>query len=1549
MCFSQEKLEALKLPDGISAAELAALLSQFEYDRRTVCNTVVSALRPLLNRLAEEPKEGWLPALYAALLHGLFPDPNYTPQAPAIQDALVTLTTLLEALFTAEDAPFDPLTDRIAFDEALLETSRVQKEYQLFQAAIQNTHFVTMMRIGRELLPFDPASHTIGVHNIATHTAIIAKTAGLPVDVPLVSAAALCHDIGKFACRGADAKRIPYLHYYYTWQWLSSRGMDHIAHISANHSTWDLEFENLPIESLLLIYSDFRVRGTWENGRETVRIYSLADAYEMILSKLCDVTPEKQRRYETAYSKLHDFERFLHSCGVGTELHCDAPEATQETNNALLSSEEALNALRNMTFDHNARLMHTISTDSSFDQLLEQARAEKNTYRIRTYLQLFDEYHPYMSSANKRKLLSFLYELFMYPEGDVRRVAGNIMGRVLANSGPKYRKELPYAAPKSATAPTMLSLLDESVSLWDNYVELCLHPDHKIAAKHALRISNSLKAVCETLFAESEPQAAAQLVQPLLRRLPLVPETDCFVLLDALCHVPPTAVSEEDFLTAAPYFQHMLDSGTPRWQLIALRCIAHLRSRVPDSFLLSSAQPLPDDVQSVVYLRHKLWGSAPLQLSEQDASLIYLSNLKNAVHWSVKNAQIDMLCDDISQHMGNAFHTAMHLSNLLSVSEHLPVREHAGKALLSIAGCLTIDQRNEIAVDLMRELENGQEQIARFIPSYLGRLLSTLPEKELWEAIDFLETLLRSGTVRPAGPVLRTLGSLVAALPDSDSLIDYCLGLLMTGVAHYEPSIHRSALSVLCHDVIANNTLPVKLRCRCFTRICKKLFLLLSEPSRGKLIFFNRAAMLNHLYRFVIQYEVERGSFNFPVPKPVAFFPGSFDPFSAGHKRIVQEIRTRGFEVYLAVDEFSWSKRTLAKLLRRKIVNMSVADQWDTYVFPDHIPINIAIPEDLANLRNCFPCRQIYLVTGSDVIQNASAYRTNAVGCAAEFDHIIVHRPTSNNPDFIASKHIQGNVIEISLPPQLEAISSTYIRESIDKNLDISMLVDPIVQAYIYEYGLYLRSPQLKNVLSPQELYFRQLHGNEPAPPELFEFLRSTASPIAVALCARSNERFVGWACGHTVAISALYDELHSIEAASAVRRHTAGRLLMIDRFYCEAGAPKETPRLLLNELLARSLQDDHTYALCRCTDENTVLHDILLQLGFIPVDGTEALYYVDMRAPMILIQDVLLCIKKPYHEATSVVDSVKRARPRLRSALTQLYPGKLLLCFDAEMLNQSLMFMVQQLGGVTGMKDGEKHLGSFMCVPYGKILSDEIVPNTVTKTLHVDKTFAPDGSSFTVPEYPGYDSLQNQVRTIKAFRRPVILVDDLLHKGYRINKLNPIFEKEHLEIGRIVVGILSARGRDLMQMQHRSVDCEYFIPNLHYWVTESSLYPFLGGDSIGDRNTHGRMLPSINLILPYYYPRHFVGTTDTAIRHLSRTVLENALSILRTLEAEHQRSFNTALTLQRLGEALYRPRLPDRGNYIKYDFSLSASVYLEDDLLQLDRIRMRGGAINGI
>ena len=66
------------------------------------------------------------------------------------------------------------------------------------------------------------------------------------------------------------------------------------------------------------------------------------------------------------------------------------------------------------------------------------------------------------------------------------------------------------------------------------------------------------------------------------------------------------------------------------------------------------------------------------------------------------------------------------------------------------------------------------------------------------------------------------------------------------------------------------------------------------------------------------------------------------------------------------------------------------------------------------------------------------------------------------------------------------------------------------------------------------------------------------------------------------------------------------------------------------------------------------------------------------------------------------------------------------------------------------------------------------MVPNTVTKTLHTDKVYEPDLKSYTIEPFPFYSPLESQIKMIKSFERPVILVDDLVHKADRLQVLAP-------------------------------------------------------------------------------------------------------------------------------------------------------------------------------
>ena len=131
-----------------------------------------------------------------------------------------------------------------------------------------------------------------------------------------------------------------------------------------------------------------------------------------------------------------------------------------------------------------------------------------------------------------------------------------------------------------------------------------------------------------------------------------------------------------------------------------------------------------------------------------------------------------------------------------------------------------------------------------------------------------------------------------------------------------------------------------------------------------------------------------------------------------------------------------------------------------------------------------------------------------------------------------------------------------------------------------------------------------------------------------------------------------------------------------------------------------------------------------------------------------------------------------------------------------------------------------------------------------------------------------------------------------------------------------------------------------YYLPNLRLRFVESTLYPFIGGDTI-QRETplSGGLQPSVNRIYPYASPDiPNSAFSDTAYR-FSRCCLENARDILLVLEAEYRALFARNLTLSRLSEAIILPLCPDKGSCMAYDLSRAASVYLENDLQMLTRM----------
>ena len=1531
---------------------------------RLRCADVLALCRPELETLCPgEPSEGWLAYAYDYARRLLYPEKtDAEPFAPGA----VFLLSVLQVLFAAEAEllPHDPAWtfDFLTDDE--LAGSPCAPSYQRFLRLWRREFVYELMRLGLEVTPYRTLEHIAGVHHIAVTAARALRKSGVAVDVALVSGAAAGHDLGKFGCRPGE--RVPYLHYFYTDQWFRRRRMTDIGHVAANHSVWDLEPDYLSVEALLLIYADFRVKQLHDaQGREITRISTLAQAFQVILDKLDDVDGEKQKRYTRVYARLEDFEQYMVSRGVDVTMSGGDTPPLPEKHTALMTDDEALRALTLRCVGHNMELMHRLTDQRSFARLLEEARGETDWRRLRAYLAVMESYSLYLHIPQKVQTLTFLYELLMHREGDIRRQAAALLGEIIAGFHAGYAKERP-----ADIRPDPRAITD--VDQWRLYLDKILYPDHKLMPQHRRWIGYTLKFAVGSLLSHC-PGREERFLAPVFayyRRPEDLDDYTAFQLLDTAAALPDTAYTASRARQMTDFAAALSLRKDLTIRMAAVLLLDRLARLYPeDGRALEAVTAVPDgDSGTLRYLKQDVLSQgAPLLLPEDVVSEIFLDNLKTATPWITKQGNLRLLTDFARSGKSPALHIATHLSNLIKVSDRVTVRHSAGNALLALAPRLTADQRNEVAVELCRGLELGQQEFTKYIPDYLGRFALWLPPAELDEVLDDLWVNLSASDSRVAASVLDTVGIIYETYdtyrtryPEEDEAYrrrrQRLLGMLMRGLYGIDAAVRQEALYVLGRRVFGSAELGDHEKCRAFVLTERKLLAAYDEEPDEGLTFYYRAAMLGRLYRFMTEEQLFREGFDFGPPRPLAFFPGTFDPFTLSHKGIVRAIRDAGFEVLLAIDEFSWSKRTQPYRIRRRIAAMSVANEFHVHIFPENFPVNIANPENLRQLRQAFPGRSVSIVVGSDVVAHASSYHKPPTADSIHtFDHVVFRRtePDAEPADYSC---ITGHVVELTLPPQLEEISSTRIREAVDANRDVSNLIDPMAQEFIYRQGLYLREPQDKPVLRTEDLLFVSCPGPEERTESLLQEIFGASAAVMrrrleecgdqlMLLCDGVSGDVLGAASYRCLDSQHLFARLNDPALSGIVRQNAGGRTLLLSGLFVPKGERQlDLGQLLLTEVLTTALSREYTYALY-CPLEGAVsgYGRQLAQLqGFVPAQHREGydVLGVDMRRPIVLSRNVDTAIKAPLGTSPRVAEAIASAHRRLQAALTKLQPGSLVLSLSAGVIYHRLLQRITARNGVPAEPVTPRVLGPDICVPYGKILRGVAVPNTVTKTLRTDKVYEADLSAYSIEAYPDYSPLPDQVRTIRAFDRPVILVDDMLHDGKRIRRLAPLLEETHTPVDQVLVGYLTGVGRDLMEQLGYPVDGIYYLPNLRMRFVESTLYPFIGGDTV--RRTErlpGGLQPSVNRILPYAAPE-FAPMDGRTAWELSLCCLENARDILLALETEFRSLYARNLTLNRLGEAVVLPLCPDKGGCITYDVSRAASACLEGDIELLKRMR---------
>lgn len=1548
-----------------SASEAAScLLDAADADGRIPADTIADVWSRYFYMPDKRPADGWLSHTYFYIRNAIFPHLPGPADSAEFDEARGQLLRFMRAVYAYERrcCSFDPIRNMELIPDSEIREKGFTREYLRMKKLAHDNFIYEFMRIGSEITPFNTLGHVGGVHYIAMHAARQLYAAGVPVDLGLVSAAAATHDIGKYGCRKHEERRVPYLHYYYTDYCLGRSGLRGIAHIAANHSVWDLEIENLSIESLLLIYADFRSKSERVDGREVIHFYSLKESFDVILGKLDNVDEAKRDRYTKVYSKLKDFEDYMRehgvdpyipdraACGV-PDYQRDYPEHTEYVKKeaVLLTGREVVDQIRFRSIEHNIQMMKRFGDPQQFGSLLEDARSETDWKILRTYIDILQRYSTYMSDDQKSMTLRFLYDQLAHSESDIREQTATAMGFIVAKYREEYKKELPEDIP----AP------DDNVSnlsMFSQYIELLLHPDHKYTEIHRKWITNATDFFVREVVRSCRPSCRHKYFDILSGYYTddTSDEEMQVVLLYTALKAGPELCTESFAAKVCSYAKSLIGGGSKDVDLAGIDVLRNYGEITEKEY---------------ENRRRAILGLGEGPLNDEQLSALFLDDLKSHVSWIVKLANISVMLSEDVRHGdgGRLLHIATHFANLVKVSETVNVRRKAGEALLALVPELPMDQRNELMVELSNGLEIEDYQFAGIIPDYLGAMILYLRPDELDEVIDEFGRMINSGSDRIASAALSTL---TVALENYSSY-EYrnsdaasrdrrmrILGLILKGCSYYRKAISRESFRLIGSGLFASTKLSDSEKWDIGIHSFRRILMLLPDQADGdELAFCNNAGMLNSVYRFVAEYEHTHHELSFPDARPAAFFPGTFDPFSLGHKAIATTIRDMGLDVYLAIDEFSWSKKTLPHLLRKKIARMSVADEEGIYLFPDNIPVNIANPEDLAVLRGCFAGRDLYLAMGSDVVMNASAYRAEPQeNSVHSFDHIVFEREAMKLDGEGVSYPVTGKVLNLTLQKYYEDISSTRIRENIDLGRDISSLIDPVAQAFIYENNYYTREPAYKHVLQARDI---SIHSYEPGEKSLvmdfadpatednarMQALRDyfSRSDVRKVIIESADSSLYAAAGARRVRTSDLLKEFGDIRAASYIRSHCGGETAVIGAFYVSGDKSVSYIRqILLTELLTTLMAKDYTYAVFNPVSGDAVdplAVRTMIRQGFVNIseDPDRPLYAVDMKNPVVIFRDAETVIKDPLNKNPRVQRAIDKAHDNLLEAFRSIYPGKLLVSFNTSAVYSKIVDLVADANGVSIRPDPLRRRGPYMSVPFGKALSDVVVPNTVTKALRTEKYYTKDLREFSIRESRGYQPIEDQVKTLKSFRRPVILVDDLLHSGQRMNKIDTVLRGQNVEVKKVIVGLLTGNALDDMLIRGRETDSAYFIPSISMWINERDCYPFIGGDCIDSPDADEDA--SINMILPYTGISFAAGTGLADVYRYSVTCLENAQLILRTLEQEYQKTFEKKLTLSRLGAVITKPRLPLLGTGLMHDDHVAPSTYIENELLKIKRL----------
>jgi len=1229
-------------------------------------------------------------------------------------------------------------------------------------------------------------------------------------------------------------------------------------------------------------------------------------------------------------------------------------EGTERPDTVVLAAgRDLLTAGRLFTTAHNLKVMEQLRDLPALRALLEEARSFEGWRDLRTYVGVLGEYSPALAMEQKDLALNFFFELLSHRDDDIRYHAANRIGDILALGEDFWRKDLPDGVvPDSGRwvldqVERVLKLLDLAGSEPQDDMgptEMVIYGVPVILRRLVRRADEDLRRQVLDLMVERLSARASD-------RRPLVGLYVCEAF-DLLLPFFSAAVRLHLVEVAQAWAHHEAENTRlMSWRLLLglareSGADAEVVERVRYYTELLGRRMVPGVLVAELALMAELADACGLaRLAERCRELlewnrnpvqeVMLRNLKSRVGWVEKKVNCDFLVDtalarhrdgiDPEAHRANE--VAVHLANLLKVSRVEGTRFHAGRSLLRLLGVLTVTQRNDLMVELIRSLQLDVEAVARYIPRFLGAVLASLPDQELFEALDDMENNVRKGagslqrlllqTVvwlvvhgseeRLAGPVLRRLaGILLGAMVETRPVTVHDafaqLGLLLERLSRPEHSDGR---------------LP-----RLLELITAKLLTLVVQRPGDRVRFFLIASALNHLDRALLRH---RSRVRFPAAPSVAFIPGTFDPFTRAHGELVERVLSSVDQVLVQVDDYSWNKHTQPRPLRKEMAWMALGPVPEAFPAPFDPPVNLANASSLKGLAKKLGRRELTLVVGSDVLEGASAYRDPS-GHIWDYSHLIIVRAVEGASRAWEEKlgWFRARVQVAGIPPRSQSISSTTLRNALDRREDLETLCDPLVARTLQERQLYLNYPPKKAPVPLPEFRLEVLRGARPELAGLKDIVaiegvermaRSTrAHREHLVLEVRDSHEPLAALTWTEVAASTLPVVLEDPVLAHVPEGALLGRGALVDILSVRIDAgDRDTLTALFGRALSRWLDAGLQFCLVGLAEERAGdAWEVLEGFGATwvtdsPEGAAGGRRWAAMRltSPLVLVWDLEEALQPAWAGAPEVGEVVRVARQALVSFFADRDAGAACLHLpETELKRQTAAWALERLGAETDRR--------WVVLGLGRQFSRDVIGACPTLALELERFLTWQGYEVGFAVSHGSPSLEMQLHTARELGRDALLIAPFLDSAEPALQVRDAARTAGIRLREMLIGVTSASVHATLHLEGIPHRAGTIVPLWQAVLRESALTPYVGGWSIVGRGPleTSALLPSLNECLPYHHP-HPLGQDSEAALDFSRLVLGNARRLFLELERLFRLREGRMLTLRDLGLVVRTPRCP--------------------------------------